>query len=82
VGGAAVLQLGADEFLLAGSDVRIAFGEAAPAPDGGGRFMIVEEGTLRNGRWVMKRHWNGDQVDYGLNLTKPTLLKVRFGISH
>jgi hypothetical protein len=27
----------------------------------------------------MKRRWNGDQTDYGLNLTKPTLLKVRMG---
>jgi hypothetical protein len=82
VGGAAVIELGADEFLLAGSDVRIAFGEAAPAPDGGGRFMMVEEGTFQNGRWLMKRRWNGDEVDHGLNLTKPTLLKIRFGISH
>ena len=30
----------------------------------------------------MKRRWNGDQVQDGLNLTKPTLLKVRFGIVH
>jgi len=30
----------------------------------------------------MKRRWNGDEVDHGLNLTKPTLLKIRFGISH
>ena len=30
----------------------------------------------------MKRHWKGDQVDCGFNLTKPTLLKVRFGTSH
>jgi len=28
---------------------------------------------------VMKRRWNGDQTDYGLNLTTPTLLKVRMG---
>ena len=30
VGGAALIQLGPDEFLLAGSDVRISFGLAAP----------------------------------------------------
>jgi beta-galactosidase GanA len=36
-----------------------------------------EEGTLENERWTMARRWNGDQVDYGLNLTRPTLLKVR-----
>jgi hypothetical protein len=27
----------------------------------------------------MKRRWNGDQTDYGLNLAVPTLLKVRLG---
>jgi hypothetical protein len=27
----------------------------------------------------MARRWNGDQVDYGLNLAAPTLLKVRLG---
>jgi len=80
VGGAAVIQLGADEFLLAGSEVRMHFNEAAPALDGRERYRMVEEGTFRNGRWVMKRRWNGDQLDHGINLTKPTLLKVRFGI--
>jgi beta-galactosidase GanA len=81
VGGAAVIQLGPDEFLLAGSEVRMSFSEAAPAPDGNGRFMMVEEGTFENGQWVLKRRWNGDQLDHGINLTKPTLLKVRFGIA-
>jgi len=81
VGGAALIQLDADTFLLAGSDVRISFGETAPAADGNGRFMTVEEGNFQNGSWVMKRRWNGDQTDYGLNLTKPTLLKVRFSAS-
>jgi beta-galactosidase GanA len=81
VGGAALIQIGANEFLLAGSDVRLGFSPATPA-DGGGQFLSVEEGTFRNGLWVMKRRWNGDQTDYGLNLTKPTLLKVRLGGSN
>jgi beta-galactosidase GanA len=80
VGGAALIQLGADEFLLAGSDVRIRFGLAAPAVDEKSQYLDVEEGTFVNGSWVMKRRWNGDQTDYGLNLTAPTLLKVRLGI--
>ena len=42
-------------------------------------MLSVEEGTFENGRWVMSRRWNGDQTDYGLNLTDPTLLKVRLG---
>jgi beta-galactosidase GanA len=79
VGGAALIQLGADEFLLAGSDVRVRFGLAAPAVDEKSQYLDVEEGTFVNGRWVMKRRWNGDQTDYGLNLTAPTLLKVRVG---
>ena len=78
VGGAAIIQLGEDEFLVAGSEVRLGFSEAAPnARD---VYRIVEEGTFQNGRWIVKRRWNGDQVDHGINLTKPTLLKVRFGV--
>ena len=81
VGGAALIQLGPDEFLLAGSDVRISFGLAAPAQGESSNLLSVEEGTFQNGRWVMARRWNGDQTDYGLNLAAPTLLKIRLGAS-
>ena len=81
VGGAAVIQLGSNEFLVAGSDVRLSFGLAAPASGESSQFLDVEEGTFQNGRWVMSRRWNGDQTDYGLNLDAPTLLKVRMGIT-
>ena len=79
IGGAALIQLGPDEFLLAGSDVRIGFGLAAPRPGDNVHYLSVEEGTYQDGHWVMKRRWNGDQTDYGLNLTAPTLLRVRLG---
>ena len=79
VGGAAIIQLGPDEFLLAGSDVRISFDLAEPTAGESSGLLSVEEGTFENGRWVMARRWNGDQTDYGLNLAKPTLLKVRLG---
>ena len=79
VGGAALIQLGPDEFLLAGSDVRIRFALDHPAAGDNVQFLEVEEGAFENGRWVMKRRWNGDQTDYGLNLTDPVLLKVRLG---
>jgi beta-galactosidase GanA len=79
VGGAAVIQLGADEFLLAGSDLRLAFSLDHASPGENSQFLDVEEGTFVNGRWVMQRRWNGDQVDYGINLAAPTLLKVRLG---
>ena len=79
VGGAALIQLGPDEFLLAGSDARISFALAAPQPGDNVQFVTVEEGTFQNGRWTASRRWNGDQTDYGLNLGEPTLLKVRMG---
>ena len=79
VGGAAVIQLAPDEFLVAGSDVRLRFGLDKPQPGENSLFLDVEEGTFENGRWVMSRRWNGDQTDYGLNLAAPTLLKVRMG---
>jgi len=79
VGGAAVIQLGPDEFLVAGSDVRVRFSLDKAAPGENGQFLDVEEGTFDNGQWRMARRWNGDQTDYGINLTKPALLKVRMG---
>jgi beta-galactosidase GanA len=79
IGGAALIQLGPDEFLLAGSDVRIRFDLGTPAAGESAEFLDVEEGTFENGKWVMSRRWNGDQTDYGLNLTEPTLLRIRMG---
>jgi beta-galactosidase GanA len=79
VGGATLIQLGPDEFLLAGSDVRVRFAPDKTAARESSEFLDVEEGTFINGNWVMKRRWNGDLTDYGLNLTTPTLLKVRMG---
>jgi len=79
VGGAAIIQLGPDEFLVAGSDIRLEFSIDKAGAGENSQFLDVEEGTFENGRWVMERRWNGDQVDYGLNLTRPTMLKVRLG---
>ena len=46
-----------------------------------GMMLRVEEGTYDEaGRWVMRRVWNGDQTDYGLNFTAaPVLLRVKLG---
>ena len=44
------------------------------------RLMMsrVEEGHYERGKWVFERVWNGDQTDYGLNLTGlPQVLRVR-----
>jgi beta-galactosidase GanA len=79
VGGFVVAQTGPDEFLVAGSDVRLNLSAA----DGSANAMVVrvEEGTLdSNGRWTTSRIWNGDQTDYGLNFpSQPVLLRVTMG---
>jgi beta-galactosidase GanA len=79
LGGMAVAQLGPDEFLLSGSDVRVRFALAESAKGESGTMLRVEEGTFGpGGRWIMSRVWNGDQTDYGLNFTgTPVLLKVK-----
>jgi beta-galactosidase GanA len=74
-----VAQLGPDEFLVAGADLRLRFALAAPGAGEAMQLLSVEEGTFENGRWTMRRRWNGDQTDYGLNLTEPVLLRVRLG---
>lgn len=79
VGGAALIQLGPDEFLLAGSDIRIRFALDKPNVTANVQYLDVEEGTFVDGKWQMARRWNGDQADYGLNLKQPLLLKVRLG---
>jgi beta-galactosidase GanA len=78
VGGALVAQLGADQFLLTGSDVRLRVDDAS---GGNGMMLRVEEGHFdAQGNWVFERVWNGDQTDYGLNFTAtPVWLKVTMG---
>ena len=80
VGGAAVAQLSADRFLVIGSDVRVRFDLATPAKGTTAQLLRVEEGGFDTaGAWQTLRVWNGDQTDYGLNLTRPTLLRVTLG---
>jgi hypothetical protein len=44
-------------------------------------YASVEEGHFdTQGRWVMERKWNGDQVAWGLNFAgSPVVLKIRMG---
>lgn len=77
-GGALLAELGPDEFLLTGRRVRVSFDLPPGSKANGLIFASVEEGAFVDGRWVMKRVWNGDQTDYGLNFTdQPQVLRVR-----
>ena len=73
--GALIGRLSPNAFLVTGYRARVGFDSAKAE-----RFMLarVEEGHFENGQWVFERVWNGDQVDYGLNLTTlPQVLKVK-----
>jgi hypothetical protein len=78
-GGAIIVEVGPDEFLVAGHHVRVDF---APAFDQAKKrlFLEVAEGSYdAAGTWKTARIWNGDQTDYGLNLRAEgdTLLRVK-----
>ena len=77
-GGAVILELGPDEFLVAGHHVRVDFTPRF-APGKKRLWLKVEEGSYdAAGNWKTARIWNGDQTDYGLNLKadENVLLKV------
>jgi beta-galactosidase GanA len=81
VGGAVVAQLGPDEFLVAGNNVRVRIDLEPSGVNETAMMLRVEEGRYDNrGKWIFKRVWNGDQTDYGLNFVDtPTLLRVTMG---
>ncbi len=77
-GGALLVQLAPDDYLLIGQHVRVSFAPAEGRKANGLIYASVEEGSYADGKWSRTRIWNGDQTDYGLNLTdEPRLLRVR-----
>lgn len=80
-GGVAMAQTGDNEFLIIGQQARVKFEGAGSNQGKSSMFERVEEGRFdAAGKWIMERNWNGDQVDYGLNLpARPTILKVKIG---
>jgi beta-galactosidase GanA len=80
-GGVAVAELAPDQYLIAGTRARVQIDLSHPASGEMLQLVRVEEGHYdADGKWVFDRMWNGDQTDYGLNLTTlPVLLRVTLG---
>ena len=77
-GRALVAQLGHDEFLVAGFFCRVDFRPHEPGKQR--EFLRVEEGAYHDSHFEMKRIWNGDQTDWGLNFSSvPQVLHVKLG---
>lgn len=77
-GGVAIAQIADNEFIIVGQHARVKIDSAEGKPT---MWARVEEGYYdKSGKWIMERNWNGDQTDYGLNLTgNPVVLKVKVG---
>jgi beta-galactosidase GanA len=77
-GGVAIAQLAPDQYLITGARARVQIDLTHAAPGEMLQLVRVEEGHYdADGKWVFDRLWNGDQTDYGLNLTTlPVLLRV------
>jgi beta-galactosidase GanA len=77
-GGALLARLGPDEYLVIGRRVRVSFDLPPGSKANGLMLASVEEGEYLRGKWTMRRIWNGDQTDYGLNFTdEAQVLRVR-----
>jgi len=82
-GGALVVQLSDNEYLVTAHKARVEFKPSSELADQ--KYMIerVEEGHFsaakgKKGEWVMERVWNGDQTDWGMNFSdRPVTLKVK-----
>ena len=81
VGGMVAAQTGPNQFIIAGSDVRVRFALDKPAKGETGSVLRVEEGSFaEDGSWRMRRVLNGDQTDYGINFTgQPVMLRITLG---
>lgn len=76
-GGLVVAQLDEDTFLVGGQNVRLRLALADPAPGEAAQVIEAQEGTFETGQWVMRRRWNGDQIDYGFSFgPEPVWLRI------
>ena len=77
-GGALIVELGPDEYLVIAQRARVVFSLTDTKTKLQSMFDRVEEGHYDNGKWVLERVWNGDETDYGLNFTtEPQVLHVK-----
>jgi hypothetical protein len=81
LGGVSIAQVSDDEFVIVGQHARLRIEPAQDLGNGHGAMIArAEQGRYApSGEWIAERNWNGDQTDWGLNFTTPTVLRVRMG---
>ena len=79
IGRALVAQIAEDKFLVAGAHCRVDF-ELADKTQLQRVYLRVEEGRYADGQFQVRRLWNGDQTDWGLNFaTRGEVLHATLG---
>lgn len=71
-----VTELDKGKFLLAGYHCRVMFRPTGKNKVRPWEYLIAEEGRYINGKFNADRILNGDQTDWGLNFSEPTVLRV------
>jgi hypothetical protein len=74
-GGGLIIELGADEFVVAGSGFKVNFRELE-GPRRDAQILMLEEGTFEGERWVSARRLNGDELHVELS-EQSRILRVR-----
>jgi len=64
-GKAMIVDLGEDEFIVAGTECRITFNPVGKNNRKAWHYLKVKEGTYENGQFQMRHVLNGDQTDWG-----------------
>lgn len=64
------IQLSNDEFIVTGNNVRITFLNVDKQKVS--ELLYAEQGNYAKGRWVTRRHLNGDETAHGVAVSFPT----------
>lgn len=80
-GGLVAAQLAPNVFLVGGRNVKLRIALAEPGKGQQAEIIEAQEGRFVDGEWVMRRRWNGDQIDYGFNFgEEPVWLRIEMGV--
>ncbi len=80
-GGLVVAQLSDDVFLVGGRNVKLRIALAQPGAGQQAEVIEAQEGRFVDGEWVMRRRWNGDQIDWGFNFgAEPVWLRIEMDV--
>lgn len=69
--GGLIIAVAADEFIVAGTGLRVTFTPRTPGDLIAG-LLGVDEGHFDDGRWIVGRRLNGDQTHQGRHVQLPS----------